>query len=220
MSDEERGAFNPLDKENLGESVARALLKRPIGPIPPKASFDGAGVYAIYYTGLHRSYGPVREGNRNDRFAQPIYVGKAVPKGAMKGGFGLGKSTGNVLFTRLREHARSIEQAENLELRDFHCRFLVADDIWIPLGEALLIEWFQPPWNVLLQGFGNHPTGSRRATQYRSPWDTVHPGRPWAKLLPANPKGQRTLEKMIADFFAGKHVPTISPRDAVTEEEQ
>ena len=42
--------FNPLDKRHLGESVASAMLKSPIHPLPPE-KFKGAGIYAIYYTG-------------------------------------------------------------------------------------------------------------------------------------------------------------------------
>ncbi|MBL8260560.1 MAG: Eco29kI family restriction endonuclease, partial [Candidatus Competibacteraceae bacterium] len=44
------------------------------------------------------------------------------------------------LRDRLRQHATSIDQAENLELGDFHYRCLVVDDIWIPLGENMMIE--------------------------------------------------------------------------------
>ena len=44
------GAYNPLDKHNLGTNVADALLARPVVSLPPPA-FPGAGVYAIYYTG-------------------------------------------------------------------------------------------------------------------------------------------------------------------------
>ncbi len=212
--------FNPLDKLNLGQSVAGALLKRPVGPLPPGDSFNGAGIYAIYYTGHFRPYRLIRDQNIGQKYERPIYVGKAVPKGAMKGGFGLDKAPGNVLFSRIREHSRSINEANNLDLRDFQCKFLVADDIWIPLGESLLIEWFHPVWNVVLQGFGNHPTGIRRETQYRSLWDTVHPGRPWATRLPPNPKQPEELLKLIAEFLAGKVPPLISPEQAVTEEEQ
>jgi hypothetical protein len=35
--------FNPLDKTNLGESVADALLLQPVGPLPPEEPFIGAG---------------------------------------------------------------------------------------------------------------------------------------------------------------------------------
>lgn len=210
--------FNPLDKRHLGESVARALLERPVGPLPHARSFPGAGVYAIYYTGDLDPYRSVAEQNRNDLHQQPIYVGKAVPKGAMKGGFGLDAGVGNVLFGRLREHARSIEQGENLNIQDFQCRYLVAEDIWIPLGESLLIEWFHPLWNVLVTGFGNHPTGRRRENQNRSVWDTFHPGRPWAARLSPNPRTRDELARMIADFLAGRAVPVLSPEQAVIEE--
>ena len=66
--------------------------------------------------------------NRDNLWNWPIYVGKAVPKGSRKGGFGLGMSPGTVLYDRLREHARSIDQVENLQLADFCCRYLVVDD--------------------------------------------------------------------------------------------
>jgi Eco29kI restriction endonuclease. len=211
--------FNPLDKRNLGESVAGALLKQSLGPLPPKGKFLGAGIYTIYYIGAFKPYRRIAEQNRNDKFDQPIYVGKAVPPGARKGGFGLSTAPGPALFKRLNEHRNSIALTK-LKIDDFSCRYLVSDDIWIPLGESLLIEWFQPLWNVLIDGFGNHPTGKRRATQYRSRWDTLHSGRTWAAKLPANPETPRQLQKTIADFFAGKDVPTISPEAAVTSEQQ
>jgi hypothetical protein len=48
---------------------------------------------------------------------------------------------------------------------------------WFPLGESLLIRQFRPLWNVVVEGFGNNPTGGPREGQKRSPWDTLHPGR-------------------------------------------
>lgn len=212
--------FNPLDKRNLGESVAGALLKQALGPLPASKRFLGAGIYAIYYTGNFKAYRNVAEQNRNGRFEQPIYVGKAVPPGARKGGFGLNTAPGPALFKRLNEHASSIASAENLKIADFFCRYLVSDDIWIPLGESLLIESFQPLWNVLIEGFGIHTPGAGRKKQVRSKWDTLHPGRALAADLPPNPKSSAELEKTIGDFFSGKAVPTISPEDAVTEEEE
>jgi len=177
--------FNPLDKTNLGESVAKAVLQQPIGLLPPVKSFIGAGVYAIYYEGDFQLYKDISEQNKKDLYGWPIYIGKAVPAGARKGGYGLGADPGLALYKRLTEHATSIEQAENLSLKDFRCRFLVVDDIWIPLAESLLIEMFSPLWNQKIDGFGNHDPGSGRYNQQRSPWDTIHPGRPWAiKLQP------------------------------------
>ena len=69
--------FNPLDKRNLGESVADALLETEARPLPPEP-FIGAGMYAIYYTGSFSAYGRLSEVNRNGQFRCPVYVGKAV----------------------------------------------------------------------------------------------------------------------------------------------
>lgn len=138
--------FNPLDKTNLGESVADAMLDRPIDSLPP-SPFIGAGIYTIYYEGGFPLYAEIARRNRRNRYEWPIYVGKAVPAGARKGGFGLGADPGLVLHKRLTEHAVSIQQARNLSLSDFKCRFLVVDDIWIPLAESLLIEKYHPLWN-------------------------------------------------------------------------
>lgn len=190
--------YNPLDRVELGRSVERALLGRPLGPLPPTASFPGAGLYAIYYWGGFEAYrsssSPQREPGE-----VPMYVGRAIPRGARAGAGGLLPTTTEpVLFQRLREHARSIEQVErhaektgqpNLRLSDFRCRYLVADDIWVPLGEALLIGHYQPIWNQVLQGFGNHDPGAGRRRGARPDWDEVHPGRPWTALheLPGRP---------------------------------
>ena len=148
----EETPYNPLDKRNLGVSVADALLARPILPLPPADAFAGAGIYAIYYVGAFQAYGPIMARNRDGKFALPIYVGKAVPAGARKGGFGLDIAPGQVLFNRLREHTASVEQAKNLNLADFWCRYLVVDDIWIPLGESMMIGKFVPVWNRVLGG--------------------------------------------------------------------
>ena len=174
--------YNPLDKKNLGVSVADALLQREPVRLPPDR-FDGAGVYAIYYAGDFEPYKVIAEANRENRFSRPVYVGKAVPPGRRKGGLDSIENPGPVLSARLRQHANSIEQANNLDLKDFWCRHLVVDDIWIPLGESLLIARFAPVWNKLIDGFGNHDPGRGRRNQARSPWDVFHPGRPWADSL-------------------------------------
>ena len=137
-------------------------------------------------------YAPLARANSNT-WKVPIYVGKAVPKGARKGGFGLGADPGIVLYSRLTKHANTIGEAENLDLDDFACRFLVIEDIWIPLGESLLIEMFAPLWNTTLDGFGINDPGGGRRDQRRSGWDTIHPGRSWAELHPPN---DRTVEEL------------------------
>lgn len=216
--------YNPLAKLNLGRSVAEALLLCPVTPLTETADLAGAGVYAIYYIGGFKPYQPVAERNRNGAFEQPIYVGKAVPKGARKGGLSFDASKGGALRDRLRQHAVSIDEAGNIKLTDFLYRALVVDDIWIPLGENMMIEQFKPIWNLVIDGFGNKDPGKRRSTQYRSPWDVLHPGRSFAVKLA---DGGTTAEPLIArltEFFAGHAVPMVSMEEAMdigaTEEDE
>lgn len=218
--------YNPLDKRNLGKSVAEALLDQQLVDLPMpgmREGFVGAGVYAIYYFGEHAPYPPYRllaERNRNAEDVSPIYVGKAIPAGARKAGVGLDVPVGTVLFNRLREHAESIRDAMNLDLRDFKCRFLLVDDIWIPLGESLVIQRFEPLWNVVVDGFGNHDPGSGRLRQQRSAWDTIHPGRAWAaRLMQPHRYSEAQIVDHIERALSGKSVEMKSVREAMEEEE-
>lgn len=193
--------YNPLDKVNLGNSVAEAMLATPIHPLRGLEAFNGAGVYAIYYTGDFPAYASLAEQNRDGKFTVPIYVGKAVPSGARKGKTELTASPGKVLFKRLNEHAKSINEVSNLDLKDFHCRFLVVDDIWIPLGESLLIAKFSPVWNKLLDGFGNHTPGKGRFEGMRPRWDTLHPGRAWAEKCAVRPETCDSITAELLSYF-------------------
>ena len=198
----EEGPYNPLDKLNLASSVAGALLDRTVRALSDTNDINGAGVYAIYYTGASEFYSPIAAANANGEFSQPIYVGKAIPKGGRKGGLTKDASLGRALRDRLSQHARSIDEASNLALADFHFRSLVVDDIWIPLGENVLIETFQPVWNRVVDGFGNKDPGNRRSTQYKSPWDVLHPGRVFAEKLANNPRvSEASLAEAIHAFF-------------------
>jgi hypothetical protein len=102
----------------------------------------------------------------------------------------------------LKEHAESIASASSLNLADFWCRYLVVDDIWIPLGESLLISRFKPLWNITIEGFGNHDPGEGRREGKKPLWDVLHPGRKWAEQCSPNKKTVQDIEKMIHDFFA------------------
>ncbi len=192
--------FNPLDKRNLAESVTDAMLARQVESLPPK-QFIGAGIYAIYYTGHFPLYSEIAKRNADNAFEQPIYVGKAVPAGARKGGLGLDAEPGLALYNRLCDHAKSVNEANNLESSSFFCRFLAVDDIWIPLAESLLIERFSPLWNRVLDGFGNHDPGKGRYNQQKSPWDTLHPGRAWADKLQPNATPLLTIEMQVKAFI-------------------
>ena len=155
----------------------------PVHELPPPSSFIGTGVYGLYYVGAFSLYEEIARPNREARVT-PIYVGKAVPPG-----WRTARSTESeapVLFRRLREHARSIQQARNLQIDDFLCRFMIlADnesDLVVP-AEAELIRRYRPLWNTVIDGFGNHDPGKGRYNQAKSEWDVLHPGRPWPERL-------------------------------------
>ena len=195
--------YNPLDKKNLGISVRDALLSQPVNPMPP-GRFRGAGIYAIYYTGSFKAYLPVSEQNRGEKFACPIDVGKAVPGGSRKGGIIRDPEGSAAIANRIKHHSDSIAAARNLKLEDFHFRYLVVDDIWIPLGEAYMIDAFQPVWNKIVEGFGIKTPGKRRKDQYTSIWDTLHPGRHFVEKLglPPNPKNADAIRKEVERYLA------------------
>jgi hypothetical protein len=188
--------YNPLDKRNLAESIASALLAAPLVKISDCSEIVGAGVYAIYYSGEFESYKPISN-PLNLKTYRPIYVGKAIPKGGRKGGLMLDSSTGRSLSERLSQHAESIRQSDNLNVNDFDVRYLVVEDIWIPLGENVLIDTFSPVWNTVLDGFGNKDPGAGRIGQRTSPWDILHPGRAFSKKLAASNIDYDTIQKRI-----------------------
>lgn len=209
--------YNPLDKLSLAKSIEAKLLERSVEALGTISDVVGAGVYAIYYVGKSSAYKEIAHANRNGKFRSPIYVGKAIPKGGRKGGLTKDASIGRSLLERLGQHRESIAQAHNLDVADFFVRYLVVDDIWIPLGENMLIETFKPVWNRVIDGFGNKDPGKRRATQHRSPWDVLHPGRDFAEKLADGPLTEQFLRKRVADYFAGRQ---LDPLPKVVENEQ
>jgi hypothetical protein len=173
-------AFNPLAKRNLGKSVLDALLQTRVLTLDEAADVRGAGLYAIYYSGDFAPYKILSDINRTGPHS-PIYVGKGSPEGARKGVSIDATETSTALRVRLRSHRNSISAAENLRAEDFCVKCLAVDDVWIGLGEAMLIESFRPLWNVVVEGFGNNHVGDKRFTGSRPAWDELHPGRKWAK---------------------------------------
>ena len=138
-------SYNPLSVNELGRNAARAITKWPAVELPPDELIEGAGVYAVYYCGTFASYEHMGED-------EPIYVGQAVQT----------KTTPRPLRQRLSEHAKSIEDAGNLDLQDFRCRWVVLDPVWIGMTEHILIDEYRPIWNEIVAGFGNHDQGSTR----------------------------------------------------------
>ena len=193
--------YNPLDYANLTKNCVQELMTRGPYPLEFPEFFPGAGVYALFYTGNLSFYKPIRSPHAK----WPIYVGKAVPAGARKGAKSIGPA--RALFQRLREHRDSIEDASNLRVDDFVCRYLVVTPLWITMAERFLIENFQPAWNVCLEGFGLHDPGSGRYQGQRSWWDILHPGRSWAGRL-RETRTKRQAEEKVRGFLE-EHNPNV-----------
>jgi hypothetical protein len=202
--------YNPLDKINLGKSVADALLAQPTHPLAGIPPFEGAGIYVIYYRGRFTPYAPIARANA-DGAHWPIYIGKAIPSGGRKGASLAASARGTPLFKRLSEHRDSIAAVERgsgtLEVADFQARYLTVDDIWIPLGESLLIAEFRPLWNIAIDGFGNHDPGAGRYGGLKPLWDHLHPGRDWAVRCAARPESIADIEYRIAEYLAAHPAP-------------
>lgn len=192
--------YNPLDLEALGDSLLRELERRPIQPLAELKPFVGAGIYALYYVGSSDPYAPLGQCNRHGGCRVPIYVGRSKDSGARRGLDPFEPVTARLLFDRVREHRRSVEQANNLTADDFVARTLVVMPIWIPLAEAMAMRRYRPLWNSQLQGFGIHAPGGGRAGQAQSEWDVLHSGRKFASDLPAS---ARSLEELLERMRQG-----------------
>jgi len=169
--------------QSVGDEAIEFFNETPIHELPTPVSFVGTGVYALYYLGGFDLYTRIASRNQETP-SQPIYDGKAVPPGWRTA---RSQETDTpVLYRRLREHSRSIQQAANLEADNFRCRFMILggieSDLVVPV-EAKLIRRYAPLWNSVIDGFGNHDPGSGRYNQAKSEWDVLHPGRPWAERL-------------------------------------
>ena len=193
--------YNPLDQFNLAKSVVGALLEQEPVPLGNVGSVVGCGIYALYYVGNYGPYEPLVLENERNWFSLPIYVGKADPKGTRKGIRSATSETSKSLSERLKHHGKSIIDAENLRIEDFHCRYLPLEYIWNPLAESLLITQYRPVWNLVVEGFGNKTPGGRRFSQSRSRWDTIHPGREYgAKCMPREEPVDQIFSQINAHF--------------------
>lgn len=197
--------YNPLDKINLGKSVADALLKQPVHPLGDIPPFEGAGIYVIYYHGDFPAYAPIAAANAENS-NWPIYIGKAIPSGGRKGASISASKRGTSLYKRLREHRQSIHAVEDnsgdLRVAHFTVRYLTVDDIWIPLGESLLIVGFKPVWNTVLDGFGNHTPGKGRFEGVLPLWDFIHSGRKWGPNCVPRSESRDEIEVRVKGYLA------------------
>lgn len=158
--------------------------------------FWGSGVSAIYYRGKSEAaYAPI------SRTETPIYVGKADPKDAFAETL---EDQGQMLFKRLREHARNITHTE-LSLDDFHCRAATIQSGMQAAVEEFMIQLFRPIWNKsvgVCHGLGKHGDSATTRQNKRSPWDTMHPGRRWARATLANQAERHEIEARIEAHFS------------------
>ena len=184
----------------LVKDAVRFFNGTPVHRLPPPESFFGTGVYAIYYTGSSAIYAKYCELNRLS-YSYPIYVGKAVPKGWRQSRTAdTLDSHSSELWSRIKQHSRSIEAVSNLRLSDFSCRFMICEHVaseMISTVEAALIKWHRPLWNTRLDGFGNHDPGKGRYEQAKSDWDVIHPGRLFAKKCVGDSTPKSQLLAMI-----------------------
>lgn len=167
--------FDPSDPHIIGRLIARTLLEQQRTALGKLEKFYGSGVYAVYYCGKFDAYSSI------SKTEIPIYVGKVDPKVP---GAQTPEEQGIKLYDRLvKDHAKNIEKAQNLDLADFECRFLVVKSAWQNTAESYLIDWFKPVWNneiKICYGFGKHGDKKETRDNTKSPWDTIHPGRSWA----------------------------------------
>lgn len=194
--------FNPLSYGAIQDSLYQALMSSEPISLADVMPFEGNGVYALFYTGDFPAYRYLSSGKGA---GIPIYVGKAAPS-ARKGEELtetqlLGAYGGTALYTRMKNHRKSIEAAENLDISDFHVRLLVLSYIWVPLAETSVISRCQPVWNTLVDGFGNHDPGKGRKDSVRPRWDTLHPGRAWAARLSEREESPEDIIQDIEGFF-------------------
>ena len=180
----------------LVKDAVRFFNGTPVHYLPPPEAFFGTGVYALYYTGRNPLYKKYAELNRLS-YGFPIYVGKAVPKGWRQARVSDSNETqSKELFSRLKEHSRSILAGADLSLNDFSCRFVIFEQEgsdMISTIEAALIKLNKPLWNTVVDGFGNHDPGSGRYEQARSDWDVVYKGRSWAEKCNGKSKSKTTI---------------------------
>ncbi|HWW55403.1 MAG TPA: Eco29kI family restriction endonuclease [Sphingopyxis sp.] len=189
-------------------TLAIELMEQPLHSVPPQTKFGGAGVYALYYGGDLDAYAPlVALDKAEGGWRIPIYVGRALRENARKG-FTTRPVTEDALHERIRKHARSIAQTENLTLSDFRCRYLVLNDAYISLAESVMIATFRPLWNGM--GLGSNQTGGPRMAGQASQWDSLHPGR---KGRPAGtPESRALAAQAVKNVIASLGDPRDDPR--------
>jgi Eco29kI-like restriction endonuclease len=202
--DRKEHVFHSPDFEEIIKDTIRFFNGTPVLTVPVPEKFHGTGVYAIYCISKSGPYKDFHEINRTS-YQIPIYIGKAVPTGWRQARANNSEDKFSYeLHNRIREHVRSLDAGKGLKRTDFRCRFMIlegAESDLIGTVEAALIRRYQPLWNSLIDGFGNHDPGSGRYEQAMSDWDVCHQGRTWAKKCQGKHNDIDPLQKNIRDFM-------------------
>lgn len=198
-----RFMFDPGNPAVVGRFIGLAMISQPRAPLETVERFYGSGIYALYYSGDHGLYTPIKATET------PIYVGKADPRSDTAK---QPMEQGEKLFSRLTEHRRSIRNAvETLNIDDFEYRSLVVQSGWQGAAEDYLIHLFKPIWNKetdICYGIGKHGDSPSTRGNRRSPWDTIHLGRDWAHRDPnmVDARSVATIKDDVHEHFLRVHV--------------
>lgn len=178
MTDDE--PFNPLDRTSPIATLPDVLIERKPRPLKSLKPFEGNGIYALFYGGSFPPYRALVEFNKGADMQVPIFVGSALAAAGAGQGAESKVTARRALYRRLRQHAESIRAATNLDISDFSYRLLVLDEIWIPIGESMLMASCSPLWNLAINGFAVGKPTRQYESVMASRWDVLHPGRAWA----------------------------------------
>lgn len=167
----------------------------------PLKKFNGSGIYALYYNGSNELYKTPNVHNTNSQ-PYPIFIGRTPAN--LKANELEEKKKLTSLYQKIKEQARSIEEAKNLDIQDFTCKCMLLEKEEVLLSEAIeahLVNKYRPTWNSCIEGFANHNPGKGRSKQAPSEWDVVHPGRNWAKKLKGYPKNKKSIRKKLQKYM-------------------
>ena len=203
--DRQKHIYHSEEFTELIKDAVRFFNGTPVYPLPLRDKFSGTGVYALYYTGRYDAYARYAQLNRLE-YKYPIYIGKAVPKGWRQSRYSDdGARPSFELYSRLREHTRTIQQVDSIGQEEFSCRFVIFEaegSDMIGTMEAALIKLNTPLWNSVLDGFGNHTPGAGRFNQAKSDWDVIHKGRPWAEKCKGKARDRNEILERVADHLS------------------
>ena len=171
--------FDPSNPKIIGRFIALALVAQKREPLGTVGAFYGSGVYAIYYKGKFAPYKSI-SGTET-----PIYVGQAAPADNTAR---TPIEQGDRLARRLKDHSKNIGLATStISLSDFEYRALVVQS-----GHETAAE----------------DDATTRANK-KSPWDTLHPGRPWAAKSPDGRSKDRIASDLAKHFSEHRIYKTV-----------